>query len=82
MISIRLPQELEKKLEEFAVKEQMTKSDIIRKALQVFLENQELREQPYLLGEDLFGKCGSGSASLSTEYKKKVREIIHANKPD
>lgn len=82
MISLRLPLELEKKLEEFSVKEQMTKSDIIREALQEYMDKREREKHPYLLGEDLFGKYGSGSGSLSTQYKRTVREKIHAKKPD
>lgn len=38
--------------------------------------NIEKTKQPYKLGEDLFGKYGSGDGTLSKDYKKKVREKI------
>lgn len=82
MFSIRLPKELEKKVEELSKKEQVTKSEIVREALQEYIEKREKTEHPYLLGEDLFGNYGSGSGSRSVEYKKIVRDKIHAKNPD
>ena len=82
MFSIRLPKELEKKVEELSKKEQVTKSDIVREALQEYIDKREKAEHPYLLGEDLFGKYGSDSGSRSVEYKKIVRDKIHAKNPD
>ena len=77
MISLRLPKELEEKLESMSKKEQLTKSDMIREALEIYLVDKEKSKQPYKLGEDLFGKYGSGDGKLSKEYKKKVKEKIH-----
>lgn len=77
MISLRLPKELEEKLESLSKKEQITKSDMVREALEKYLVGIEKSKQPYKLGEDLFGKYGSGDGKLSTEYKKKVRDKIH-----
>lgn len=77
MISLRLPKELEDKLEYMSKKEQQTKSDMIREALEKYLVDMEKSKQPYQLGEDLFGKYGSGDGKLSVEYKQKVREKTH-----
>jgi predicted DNA-binding protein len=82
MLSVRLTPELEQKLEQWAVKEKTTKSDIIKEALQEYFDKRELTENPYLLGEDMFGKYGSGNSSLSQDYKKTVRDKIHAKKSD
>jgi RHH-type rel operon transcriptional repressor/antitoxin RelB len=41
MLSIRLPQKLEEKLEMIAIKEERPKSYIIRKALERYLEDLE-----------------------------------------
>jgi predicted DNA-binding protein len=77
MISLRLPKELEDKLEALSKKENMTKSDVIREAIEKYLAEQDKLKQPFELGRDLFGKYGSGDGKLSVEYKKKVREKIH-----
>lgn len=77
MISLRLPKELEEKLESLSKKEQVTKSDMIREALEKYLVDIEKSKHPYKMGEDLFGRYGSGDGKLSIEYKKKVREKIY-----
>ncbi len=82
MLSIRLPKELEKMVEAQSRKEKITKSEIVREALQEYMDKREKAEHPYLLGEDLFGKYGSASGSKSVEYKKIVRDKIHAKNPD
>jgi len=82
MTSVRLPQELEKKLEELSTREGKNKSTLIKEALEEYIIKKEQSQQPYMLGKDLFGNYGSGSGNLSQEYKKIVREKIHAKKPD
>lgn len=78
MASFRLPRELEEKLASVCAREGVTKSEMIREALKEYLARRENSESPYELGKDLFGKYGSGVGNLSTEYKKRVREKIHA----
>ncbi len=77
MISIRLPQELEEKLASLSASQGVTKSDIVRRALEDYFKRDEETRRPYDLGEDLFGKYGSGAGTLSRDYKKLVREKIH-----
>lgn len=55
-----------------------TKSDIIKKALNSYLESYFKTSSPYDLGKDLFGNYGSGQSNLSTDYKKMIKEKIHA----
>jgi hypothetical protein len=78
MISIRLPKELEERLNLLSAKENVTKSEIVKEALAEYFAKKEKLASPFDLGKDLFGKYGSGTGTLSTEYKKKVREKIHA----
>lgn len=82
MLNIRLPRELEAKLDLIAKQEKITKSTIVREALQEYILDYEKTRHPYELGIDLFGKYGSGTRTLSTEYKKKVKEKIHAKLSD
>lgn len=82
MVSVRLPQELEKKLEELSTREGKNKSALIKEALEEYLAKKEQTQHPFLLGKGFFGKYGSGSGKLSQEYKKIVREKVHAKKSD
>lgn len=77
MISLRLPKELEEKLEYLSAKENITKSDVVREALEKYLVEYDKSIHPYALGEDLFGKYESGDGKLSVDYRRKVREKIH-----
>ncbi len=76
MISVRLPKDLEEKLELYALKQKVTKTEIIKKALAEYMEKNSEEKSPYELVENLFGKYGSGQGDLSVKYKKKVREKI------
>lgn len=80
MFSIRLPGEMNKRIEILASREQKTKTEIVKEALQEYLDKQEKLENPFELGKDLFGKYGSGAGNLAAEYKKIVRDKIHAKK--
>ena len=82
MFSIRLPEKMDKKLTLLAAREGKPKSEIVKDALEEHLAKQEMLEKPFELGKDLFGKYGSGAGNLAAEYKKIVREKIHAKKPN
>ncbi|MCK8825502.1 ribbon-helix-helix protein, CopG family [Fuchsiella alkaliacetigena] len=77
MLSVRLPEELEEKLNILSEQEGTTKTDIVKEALRNYIEEKEKQTHPYELGEDLFGKHGSGKGDLSTTYKQKVRSKIN-----
>jgi predicted DNA-binding protein len=77
MISVRLSKELEDKIELLSKQENLTKSDIIKEALNKYIIDHEKKRNPYELGRELFGKNGSGKGKLSESYKKKVREKIN-----
>lgn len=78
LISLRISKELEAKIEAIAKQEKITKSDFIKEALEKYITDYENNLNPYKLGEELFGKCGSGKGDLSTTYKKRVRDKIDA----
>ncbi len=77
IISVRISKELEEKIELLSKQENITKSDIIKEALNKYFIEHEKQQNPYKLGEELFGKQGSGKGDLSESYKKKVREKIN-----
>lgn len=82
MISLRLTKELEDKLEYLSKEEQTTKSDLIREAIEKYIIEHENIRKPYELGQDLFGKKGSGKTDLSLTYKQKVKGKISEKMSD
>ena len=76
MTTIRLPQEIEKNIENIAKNEHKTKSDIIKIALREYLKQYKNQLSPYELGKDLFGKYNSGFKDNSKNYKQKIKDTI------
>ena len=74
MISVRLPEELEKKLNQLAESKNVTKTHLVKEALNKYIAEKEEKKDSYQLGKDLFGKYGSGEGNLSTTYKKRVSD--------
>ena len=80
MITVRLPSELKQRLEVLAKSKNKSKSAIIKEALILFMFKEESQKDSYELGKEYFGKHGSGDGSLSTTYKKKIRERLDAKR--
>ena len=76
MVSLRLSDDFEKKLERVAEIEKKTKSEIIKLALKQYFTQYDNDKSPYQLGEELFGNYGSGENNLSTNYKKILKEKL------
>ena len=82
MISVRLSKDDEKKLYEISENEDMTKSDIVKDALERYFTEYDKKASPYNVGRDLFGKYGSGQKDSSTKYKQNVRQKINEKMSD
>jgi len=82
MFSVRLDDELDKKIRALSKKTKATKSEIVREALTEYLETREAEDKPFDLGQDLFGRFGSGKGDLSTTYKKRIKEKLNEANPD
>jgi len=80
MLTVRLTDELERRLDSFARDEQQSKSQIVKDALLFYFDNKEVAKKrtAYSLGIGLFGKYGSGDGRLSTNYKDKLKEKLYA----
>ena len=77
MLAVRLSNELEKKLQKYAKKSNQTKTDVVKEALNLLFKMQEEhKETPYQLGEELFGRYSSNERNLSTTYKDKLKEKL------
>jgi hypothetical protein len=76
MISVRLTQEEEHTLNQVAKEENMSKTEIIKRALMCYFDERRERKTAYELGEDLFGRHGSGRGNLSEDYKTILKERL------
>jgi len=78
MMTIRLDPELEARLVSLSQKKGISKSAVIKEALQFYLKQEKIDKTPYELGADLFG-VDSGSnvdTNASVTYKKKIKEKL------
>lgn len=78
MLNVRLSDTLEKKLKQYSVEQDLSKSAIVKEALVQYFSEQEKTKSPFTLGQGLFGLEGSGNAEASVTYKKALREKLNA----
>ncbi len=76
MRSIRLSDDIERRLDQLSERENRTKSDLIKEAIVEYLTDREVKQSPYDLGSDLFGVYSSGEGDLSTTYKTRIVDIL------
>lgn len=81
MLTVRLPDHLERELVRLAAEEGTTKTQIVRRALERYMAAHREQRSSFELGEELFGRYGSGERTLSTSYKERVREKLRAKHP-
>ena len=81
MLTVRLPDDLERELERLAAEVGTTKTQIVRLALERYVTAEREERSSFELGEELFGRYGSGDRTLSTSYKGRVREKLRAKHP-
>jgi len=55
----------------------ISKSEIIKRALILFFKEYQKKHNPYDLGKDLFGQYGSGIGNLSKNYKKIIKDKLN-----
>jgi predicted transcriptional regulator len=78
MTTVRLPEDLEEKLEAASKTQHKSKSLFVREALARYFTDQELEKSSWEVGEPYFGNYGSGEGDLSTTYKERIWEKINA----
>lgn len=76
MTTVRLPVEIEERLQILSTKQHKSKSDIIKEALELLFKSETEDKDSYELGLPYFGKYGSGSSER--DYKKLIKEKIRA----
>jgi hypothetical protein len=76
MLSVRLPAQIEQKLSDFCKQKSLSKSQVVKEALTLYIQQRATLSSPYELGADLFGTEGSGRPDASATYKKRVKRIV------
>jgi len=56
----------------------LTRSDVLKRGLAVLRREVEGRRSAYELGEDLFGRHGSGRKDASTRRRARYKEAVRA----
>jgi predicted DNA-binding protein len=80
MTTVRLPADLEKKLDTSSKAEKRSKSELIKEALERYFDRDEPEKGSYELGKEYFGAYGSGEGTLSASYKARIKEKLDAKR--
>ena len=80
MTTVRLPADLEKKLDAASRTDKRSKSDVIKEALERYFDREEPEKDSYELGKEYFGQYGSGDGTLSKSYKARIKEKLDAKR--
>jgi hypothetical protein len=65
-------------LEKIAGARKITKSQLIREAIDEYLVSREKEVTLFMVGENFFGRYGSGKGDLSTTYKNILKDKLNA----
>ncbi|NCN08978.1 MAG: ribbon-helix-helix protein, CopG family [Leptospira sp.] len=76
MISLRLPPELERKLDSFAKSEGKSRTEIVRDSILEYINKRQEDKTPFELGLDLFGKHNSELADLAQNRKEYLQKAV------
>lgn len=76
MISLRLPPELERKLDSFAKSEGKSRTEIVKDSILEYIKNRGNAKTPFELGSDLFGKQYSENSDLAQNRKTYLQKAI------
>jgi len=77
MLNVRLDKKLDKKLKEYSLESNSSKSSIVKEALVQYFSKNEMTQSAHELGVDLFGTAGSDNPEASSTYKSRLREKLN-----
>lgn len=77
MLNIRLDEELERKLELIRRKKGLSKSALVKEALNQYIQDETSQLSAYELGKDLFDTQAGGNPDGSVDYKKELKAKLH-----
>ncbi|EQA36696.1 ribbon-helix-helix protein, CopG family [Leptospira inadai serovar Lyme str. 10] len=76
MISLRIPPDLERKLDLFAKSKGKSRSEIVKESILEYIKNHSSMKTPFELGEDLFAKYASNNKNLAKNRKAHLINIL------
>ncbi|MFK7951545.1 MAG: hypothetical protein AB8B73_01765 [Ekhidna sp.] len=76
ILNVRLDKETEKKLSDYSNQMDTTKSSVVKEALAMYFSKEDSKQQPFVLGQDLFGVASSGNIDTSSTYKLKLKNKL------
>ena len=77
MLNVRISEETEKELAQYCIDEGMSKSLVVKEALEAYLSQRRKSKSAFEAGADLFGQEGSEAKNLSVTYKKRLKEKLN-----
>ena len=77
MLTVRLSTQTEEELNAFCEQKRLSKSQVVKEALAMYMKNDSASMSSYELGADLFGQEGSDRTDASTTYKKRLGRILN-----
>ena len=72
----RLPRDTRNKLVALARLKGKTKSDIIKESVDMYYMREEVEITSFMVGEQYFGRYGSGEDDRGTTYKERIKEKL------
>jgi len=81
MLNIRLDEEMERKLDLIRKKKGVSKTTLVKEALDKYIQGEIQLLSAYELGKDLFGTGEGGSPDGSVNYKKEIKSKLHGKFP-
>ncbi|MDR3248191.1 MAG: ribbon-helix-helix domain-containing protein [Treponema sp.] len=78
MTTVRLPYDIEEKLDAASQAQHRPKSEFVREALVQYFAQAEAEKSSWEVGEPYFGNYGSGDGNLSVDYKNRLKDKIRA----
>ena len=78
MTSIRLPENIERELEQISDEQHVSKTSIIKKAISEYIDTYHNSKSAFEIGNQLFGNYGNGKQIDSTTYKDQLKGKIDA----
>ena len=76
MPSVRLPIDIEEKLQMLSLSRHKSRIEVIEEALELLLKSEQEEMDSYEIGQGLFGRHGSGG--INNGYKERVKDKIRA----
>ncbi len=82
MRTVRLTEEEERKLDYLARQKNVSRSQVIREALESYFDQAEVGRSSFEKGKALFGKFRSGEAGRSKERKERIHQKIRRKRDE